>query len=395
MVEVPALARCARAAIRRIDERARAGTQRTALIYVRNGMHLGVLAPIARRLEADPRIRVRCLAESPDKQAHIEHVIGQPQRWVSEAWARFRRIDLLISADPWNPPTLHRCFARMNFFHGVAGKYNLDDPSRLPIGFHEWDRVAFINADRLERYAARGILKPGAAVLVGYPKLDALANGEIDGAAVLARLGLDPSRSTALYAPTWSPASSLNVAGETIIRRLADAGLNVIVKPHDLSFDLREKYSGGIDWRARLSALERPRRIVLADDADASPLLAASQVLVTDHSSIAFEYCVLDRPIVVVHAPDLARVARINPEQIARLRSVASVVEDPNAVGDAAVDALACPARNAVERAALAAEAFFDPGRATDRAALVAYELLQLDPVKPRSEQQQWKNATT
>ncbi len=382
MLDVPALTRCARLALRHVDERAREWPRRTVVVYVRNGMHLGVLAPVARRLEADPRVDVRYLAESADKQAHIERVTGgQPRRWVRERWARFRRVDLLISADPWNPPTLHRCFARMNFFHGVAGKYDLDDPSRLPIGFDQWDRVAFINADRPQRYAARGILKPGAAVLVGYPKLDALAKGEIDGSAVRMRLGLDASRMTALYAPTWSPASSLNVAGETIIARLADAGFNVIVKPHDLSFDRREKYSGGIDWRARLRALEKPHRIVLADAADASPLLAASDVLVTDHSSIAFEFCVLDRPVVVVHAPDLARVARINPERIARLRSAATVVDDPRDVGRVAMQELASPGRKAMERAALATEAFFEPGGATERAAAVAYELLQLDPM--------------
>lgn len=381
MLEVPLLTTWARAAVRQLDRRAREWPRRYALVYLRNAMHLAVLDPVVRRLEADPRVRVRYLAESPDKQPHIERATGRPRRWVRRAWAAYRRIDLLLSADPWNPPTMHRCFARMNFFHGVAGKYDLDDPARLPIGFDQWDRVAFINADRLQRYAARDILKPHAAVLVGYPKLDALVNGEIDGAAVRRRLGLDDARGTALYAPTWSAASSLNVAGETIVDRLAAAGLNVIVKPHDLSFDHRDKYSGGIDWRSRLRAIERPGHVVLADDADASPLMAAADVLVTDHSSIAFEFCVLDRPIVVVHAPDLARVARINPDRIARLRSAAQVVFDPSEVGRAAVAEIANPRRKAAERAALASAAFFEPGRATDRALAVAYELLQLEPL--------------
>ena len=39
--------------------------------------------------------------------------------------------------------------------------------------------------------------------------------------------------------------------------------------------------------------------------------------MVTDHSTIGFEFCLLDRPLVVFDAPDLTR-ARINPEQFAR-----------------------------------------------------------------------------
>ena len=211
--------------------------------------------------------------------------------------------------------------------------------------------------------AALGILKPGAAVLVGFPKLDALVNGHVDGAAVRGALGLDPGRRTALYAPTWSSASSLNMAGETIITSLADAGFNVIVKPHDFSSTSVRRYSGGIDWRARLRAIERPGRIVVAQHADSSPLMAASDVLVTDHSSIGFEFCLLDRPIIVIDAPDLPRVARIDPERIALLQSAACVVREPAAIGATAQDELAHAAERAPARAALGRASFSSRAR--------------------------------
>lgn len=367
--------------VRQIDRAARAGFgRRRVLVYARNAMHLAVMDPVVRVLERDPRIAVRFLAESARKEAHIDRATGRTHRWTHRPLAALARVDLLLTADPWSPPTLLRCHRRMNFFHGVAGKYDLDDPSQMPIGFEAWDRVAFINADRMSRYERRAILRPGAAVLVGYPKLDALANGRYDAAGVHARLGLEMHRRTALYAPTWSPASSLNVAGERIVASLAAAGLNVIVKPHDLSFDPDPKYSGGVDWRARLRAIERAGRVVVSHDADCTPLLAASDLLVTDHSSIGFEFCVLDRPIVIVDVPDLARVARINPERIALLRSAARVVSDPDAVGGAALDALAHPDACAAERQAISRTLFFEPGTATQRALDVVYELLELRP---------------
>jgi CDP-glycerol glycerophosphotransferase len=266
----------------------------------------------------------------------------------------------------------------MNFFHGVAGKYNLDDPSHLPINFELYDKVAFVNADRMRRYLDNGVISRRAAVLVGFPKIDPLVNGRYDGAAVRDRLGLEMHRRTAIYAPTWSPASSLNVAGDEIVASLVGAGWNVIIKPHDLSFDPDPKYSGGIDWRKRLRQVETPGRVAMTDEADASPLLAASDLMVTDHSSIGFEFLLLNRPVVVFDAPDLARVARINPERIAALRSAARVVSDPRSVGTVANEEMAHPDRLTAAREAVARPLFHEPGTATERALTVVYELLEL-----------------
>jgi hypothetical protein len=168
------------------------------------------------------------------------------------------------------------------------------------------------------------------------------------------------------------------MAGEVIVSSLATANFNVIVKPHDLSFDPDPKYSGGVDWRRRLRAIERAGRVVVSDEPDATPLLAASDVLVTDHSSIGFEFCLLDRPIVVVDAPDLPRAARINPEQIARLRSAAQVVNDPDDVGHVAREAIERPDGRRAARTSIARTMFFEPGTATARALEATYALLEL-----------------
>jgi hypothetical protein len=358
----------------------KASGRRRVFVYVRNAMHVGVLAPVTDALERDSRIAVRYIPETDHKRAHIDRASRRSRTWIDATAVGWQRIDLLITADPWNPPVMRRCHRRMNFFHGVAGKYNLDDPRHLPIGFEVYDRVAFVNADRMRRYLDLGILEPSVAALIGYPKLDALVNGQYDGADVRRRLALDAGRPTALYAPTWSPASSLNFAGEAIVASLVDAGMNVVVKPHDLSFDPDPKYSGGVDWRARLRAIERPGRVVIVSEPDSTPLLPAADVLITDHSSIGFEFCLLDRPIVIVDAPDLPRVARINPERIALLRSAAHVVADATTVGAVATDELAHPDRKAAARAAIARSMFHEPGQATERALMVVYELLELPP---------------
>jgi CDP-glycerol glycerophosphotransferase (TagB/SpsB family) len=106
--------------------------------------------------------------------------------------------------------------------------------------------------------------------------------------------------------------------------------------------------------------------------------LAASDVLVTDHSTVGFEYCLLDRPIVLFDVPDLVEVARVNPEQVARLRGVARLVSRTEMLGPAAREELAQPARLSAARRQLAARMFYQAGTATPRAVEMVYDLLQL-----------------
>jgi hypothetical protein len=348
-------------------------------VDARTAMNFGILAPVFERLQRDPRIEVLFTADRPDDVAAAARQAGIRARIYRRNAMAWRRIDLCLTADPWDPIVLRRCRHRANFFHGMAGKYDLDAPGHLPIGFEIYDRVAFINTDRMRRYLDHGIVTRNAAVLVGFPKVDALVNGRYDAAAVHANLQLEMHRRTAIYAPTWSPASSLNIAGEDIVKSLVEAGFNVIVKLHDRSLDATQaKFSGGVDWRDRFRRIHIPGRIAFVETADSSPLLAASDVMVTDHSSIGFEFLLLDRPVVIFDAPDLARLARINPEKIALLRSAARVVSSARDVGTAALDELAHRERRVAARQAVARDMFYEPGTATERALEMVYELLEL-----------------
>jgi hypothetical protein len=358
---------------------ARVSGRRRVLVDARTPMNFGVLAPVFERLQRDPRIEVLFSSERPADVVAAAAGSGVRSRVHPRKAMEWRRLDLCLSADPWNPITLRRCRRRAIFFHGMAGKYDLDAPGNLPIGFDQYDRVAFVNADRMRRYLETGIVGRSAAMLIGYPKVDALVNGRYDAAAIHARLQLEMHRPTAIYAPTWSPASSLHLAGEEIVKGLVDAGFNVIVKLHDRSLDPTEpKYSGGVDWRARFKRIHVPGRVAFVETADASPLLAASDLMVTDHSSIGFEFCLLDRPLVVFDAPDLARVARINPDKIALLRSAARVVRRAEDAAPAALEEMRDRARLAAARRAVVREMFYEPGSATERALAMCYELLEL-----------------
>jgi hypothetical protein len=366
---------------READHRlARLTTSRRVLVEARTPVYLAVLGTLLDAFNQDARVTLFATGGDSPVVSEALAAMYPRVRWMDRDAAMWQRFDLLVNADPWGTATLKRCRSRINFFHGVAGKYDLDCPAGLPAGFETYSRVAFANADRMRRYLAAGIVTPDQAVLVGYPKLDALVNGAFDAGAVRRSLGLDAARRTVLFGPTWSSASALHVAGEAIIEHLLAAGWNVIAKLHDRSLQTSERFTDGIDWRQRLSRFSSSGAFALAPGADSSPYLAAADVMVTDHSSIGFEYLTLDRPLLVYDAPELARVARINPEKIALLRSAATVVHNPRELVSAAADALHTPARLSAQRRKVAGDMFFEPGTATGRALRTCYELMELAP---------------
>jgi hypothetical protein len=361
---------------------------RRVLIEVRSPMNLEVLRPIWTVLTQDPRVVVTFTAEEEAWVRPSLEAAGLAGRMVSRQQAVWQRFDLGVNADPWNALDLRRCWRRVNFFHGVAGKYDLDDPAVIGrnIDFNIYDRLMFANEDRLRRYVDAGVVPRERAALVGFPKIDDLVNGRWSAAAVRRELGLDPSLETILYAPTFAPPSSLHKAGEAIIERTLETGRNLIVKLHDRSMVPHPKYTANIDWPARLSRFQGRPRYAFATGAHAGPYLASADLMITDHSTIGFEFALLDRPIVVFDVPDLLTEARIEPGKWAALRGMADLARTPDELPAVITRALADPARHATARRTTSQALFAHAGRSTERALDVVYELLGLPARAPALE---------
>jgi CDP-glycerol glycerophosphotransferase len=248
----------------------------------------------------------------------------------------------------------------------------------------EWDRLFFINRRRMENFIRAGAIDADsqAARLVGYPKLDCLVDGTLTRDDVLRAIGIDVESRTVLYAPTWSPYSSLNAMGEELVKGLVAAGYSVIVKLHDRSRDPEYKHSGGVDWPSLLEPILRAGGGWLADGSDACPYLAAADLLITDHSSVGFEYLLLDRPIIRIEMPELIANTDINPDYVALLRDASTTVRDVKETIKAVEKCFCDGGTLSPERRAVAAELFYEPGTATARAVRELYDVIELDPAE-------------
>ena len=365
--------------VRQLDRKFRVkGATRRILVDARTPVNFTMIAPVFRAMSRDPRVEF-CFTASEDP-ADLKKIYREagPVRLLHPRRAAPMRFDAYIASDfMW--ATLFRHTVRIQIFHGVGGKYGFDTPDA---SMRDWDRLFFVNERRLRNFVRSGAIEADSAAirLVGMPKVDCLVDGTFERDAVIRGLGLDPSLPTVLYAPTWSPASSLNAMGVELVQALGRMPVNVIMKLHDRSRDLRERYSGGVDWAARLQPLLVPGKGVLAHGHDISPYLVAGDVMVTDHSSAGFEYLLGDKPIVRIHRPQLIELANIHPDYVALLASVATSADTLPQTLTAVERALAHPLEQSADRRRVAGELFYKAGGATARSVRELYDALDLAP---------------
>ena len=224
--------------LRDIDTRlSRQSSRRRILVDGHTPMNFVMVAPVVRAMERDGRIEFYFTSSTnPERIDEIYRAAG-PVRTIHPWRAALMKFDAYVASDfIWAP--LLRGTERVQVFHGVAGKYGFDAPTE---SMRQWDRLFFVNERRLRNFVAAGAIEPDSPAirLVGMPKVDCLVDGTLSRDDVLARAGLDPTRPTVLYAPTWSPASSLNVLGLDLVKRLCALPVNVLVKLHDRSRDRR------------------------------------------------------------------------------------------------------------------------------------------------------------
>jgi hypothetical protein len=368
--------------VRALDRRfGRRSNRRRILVDGHTPVNFTMIAPVFRAMQRDPRVTF-CFTASREHQ-RIDHAYREAAdvTRIHPRRAALIKFDAYLTSDfLWAP--LLREAPRVQMFHGVGGKYGFDAPNR---SMREWHRLFFVNERRLRNFVNCGAIDPDSQAirLVGMPKVDCLVDGTHERDAIVASLGLDPARPTVLYAPTWSPASSLNAMGVELVQALGQLPVNLIVKLHDRSLDPRPPYSGGVDWLARLQPSLRAGRGTIAPGHDISPYLVASDLMITDHSSAGFEFLLRDRPIVRIHRPQLIELAQIHADYVRLLTMVSRSVDDVAGALAAVERGLADPGRASEERRRVAADLFYRPGSATARAVRELYEVIELEPAAP------------
>jgi CDP-glycerol glycerophosphotransferase len=152
------------------------------------------------------------------------------------------------------------------------------------------------------RFASSFGGSPERVKVLGVPRFDILLGGttEVGCDDLREKLGVRTQDHLALWLPTWrdwGDASWLpRLESSELDKLLADTSIVLVVKPHPLS--------NQAIYRERLPAQHPRVRLLAEDDYDVNCLLRAADSLITDYSSAAFDYAILQRPIYFL-APDI------------------------------------------------------------------------------------------
>ena len=298
---------------------------------------------------------------------------GMPDALTIPRWmASWRRFDLYLS--PNLAVAAKRSLRKAQMFHGVSFKGR---PYRANI--KQYDYLFTVGPYMKRRFIKEGFFADDDSGLleIGMPKTDPLVNGVHDRAALAERLGFaDQSAPLILYAPTWRKESSLYTMGRDLIKALPQHGLNLMVKLHDHFYD---PSSNNVDWKAEMERLAHPN-LRLIEDSDIIPYLSSADLLISDLSSVANEFCLLDRPIVFLHAPRLYEKYGSTLDMDTWGLTTGDVAENSKEILPTVKQALASPERHGDIRRQVATDLFYNPGQATPAAVSAVYRLLQLAP---------------
>lgn len=230
--------------------------------------------------------------EVPDGAVPV--VEGSPQWWRARGAAR------LLVVNDW----LRRRYERrsgqvvLQTWHGTALKRLAlhrpgFDPRRMVAVVREsrrWDVLLAQNpyGERVLRKAYAFLRKP--VWVEGYPRNDALVTG--NGRATRAALGIGDDERVILYAPTWRDDRDVMVDFLDPELLAAETGAVVLVRGHSRTI------LPGSDARGT-------RVIDVTAYPDMADLLVVADALVTDYSSVMFDFTATGKPI-FFFTPDLA-----------------------------------------------------------------------------------------
>lgn len=187
---------------------------------------------------------------------------------------------------------------RMGFHEPRTKAQGRAGQDRFQAAVNRFDHF-LVRSEHDVRTLAKGFrLRDEVLLRAGYPRNDALVeahraetqSGERVRGPLAAELGIDPAKKVLLYAPTFRANADGAVEGfefpfdvEEFADRLGDR-FTLLVRTHYLnSVSLPPSVEG--------------RVIDVSRHHDITPLLALADGLITDYSSVMFDYAVLDRPM--------------------------------------------------------------------------------------------------
>ncbi len=333
-------------------------------------VHFVCFRPLFEALQADPNIEMLVSGGVPTTDDAL-----RPHRDAAAMYSSFDLpagtvvaaddlpdldVDVLVSAStkPLKPGSYQQS---VQIFHGLSFRNRAIRSVNTT-----YDHYMMLGPYMRRTFERRGIMPPGdpRVAEIGFPKTDRLVNGSLDRSSVLGDIGFSGARPVVMFAPTGAHGNAMELFGEELIKAFAASDeYDLLVKPHDHP-------KASINWFERLAHLEG-EHVRLLRCFDSVPAMFVSDVLISDASSIANEYLLLDRPLIFIDVPALLASAAGEDDRLdldTWGRKGGTVVSEVAETQRAVADGLANPQAQSPIRTAITRDLFYNPGTATDAA---------------------------
>lgn len=140
-------------------------------------------------------------------------------------------------------------------------------------------------------YSIKGI-NNGEIAKIGYPRIDVTLNAtEEDKQKIISKLQVTTSKKIVLYAPTWRGSTKSDNRFDSTkliydLKMLAELDANIVFRGHTITNKL-------------LKGVEIPDNVIIPPpDIQTNELLSVADVLISDYSSVFFDYLVTEKPVI-------------------------------------------------------------------------------------------------
>jgi hypothetical protein len=104
---------------------------------------------------------------------------------------------------------------------------------------------------------------------------------------------------TVLIAPSWGVKGCLVAYGIGFVEKLAQAGYNIIIRPHPYSMKVEKKFIVGLQ-----NKLAKLKNITWDFAIDGTKAMEASDIMISDTSAVRFDYALLyQKPVITLEMP--------------------------------------------------------------------------------------------
>jgi hypothetical protein len=172
-------------------------------------------------------------------------------------------------------------------------------------------------------------------ISIGFPYLDRFEHLSMTRQMYHKKLSLDSNKKTVLFAPSWRGLTLILKEREDffdqVISILKELNINIVIKLHACSFN--KFMVEGMDWHYKLSKLSIHSGVHIDYDIDDIPALMFSDILITDISSRAFNFMLLDKPVIQL-VPFNVFTDQLDEERIKLIQQCSFIATEPGDIKD-------------------------------------------------------------